>query len=97
MSRVFTLLNVDSFYAADTVKGEIEIVVNWLFRNRICSTAHPLATHIGLEAGENALDVIIADAFTLEILMPSMNGMSGRTPILNQKFYERQNEHLCTD
>ena len=28
---VFKLFNVGSFYAADTGKGEIVIVINWLF------------------------------------------------------------------
>jgi len=28
---VFKLFNVGSSYAADTAKGEIEIVINWLF------------------------------------------------------------------
>jgi len=28
---VFKLFNVGSFYVADTAKGKIEIVINWLF------------------------------------------------------------------
>jgi len=31
VNKVFTLLNVGSFYAADTAEDKIEIVVNWLF------------------------------------------------------------------
>jgi hypothetical protein len=37
--------------------------------------------------------VLITAAFTPETIVPSMDGMGGRTPILNQIFYERHNEY----
>ena len=50
------------------------------------STIHPLATHIGQQIGENAMVVITATAFTLEIFVPNMDGMGSRTPIIQSKF-----------
>jgi len=52
-----------------------------------------LATHIGLQIGENAMVVITATALTLEIIVPNLDGMGGRTPIYLIKFLERLNEY----
>tara|TARA_B100000586_G_C19942619_1_gene356184 strand:- start:330 stop:656 length:327 start_codon:yes stop_codon:yes gene_type:complete len=92
VSKVFTLINVGSFYAADTAGCTIEIVVNWLFpqwdKFYCPSTGYPYRP-----GSQNKCigSYHCQKEFTLEILMPIMNGMGGRTPILNQNFYERQN------
>ena len=45
-----------------------------------------MATHTGQQIGENAMVVITATAFTLEIFVPNMDGMGSRTPIIQSNF-----------
>ena len=45
-----------------------------------------MATHTGQQIGENAMVVITATAFTLEIFVPNMDGMGSRTPIIQSDF-----------
>ena len=77
---VFKLFNFGSFYAVDTGKGEIEIVINWLFPQWEKFYCPSYGYHTGQQIGENAMVVITATAFILEIFVPNMDGMGSRTP-----------------